>query len=126
MVTSLHPMQSCMLHTVPMPHGYSAVHGPCMPVLNTRYDAQAHTPHCYSHPVPVHITVLYFLFPIPEPDVSPQLLSENKGLPALHDHHVKQTNLERAELRAHLRMLVQEMEERQKEVGAKGSTRVHG
>lgn len=35
------------------------------------------------------------------------LLAENKGLQALHEHHVKATNLEVAELRGHLRMLVQ-------------------
>ena len=48
-----------------------------------------------------------------------QLLAENKGLQALHETHVKQTSLEIAELRAHLRMLVQEMEARQKEVETK-------
>ena len=41
-----------------------------------------------------------------------QLLAENKGLQSLHDHHVKQTNLEIAELRAHLRMLVHEVSDR--------------
>ena len=35
------------------------------------------------------------------------LLAENKGLQALHEHHVQATNLEVAELRGHLRMLVQ-------------------